>query len=889
MKLQIDPHPARLRHAQHYIALAYEAQQQFLAGGNNIGAGLALFDRERANLDAARSWLQAHAKDDDVDALLIADADATVYIGDLRYSKQGERIPQMKLALGAATRHDDRETQGRLLGNLGVAYATLGEARQAIEFYQQSLTIMRELGRRRREGEILGNLGLAYAALGETRQAIEFYQQSLTIMRELGDRRSEGNAVGNLGNAYGDLGDTRTAIEFHQQHLAIARELGDRRGEGNTLGNLGIAYFTLGNIRQAIEFYQQTLTIMRELGDRRGEGNTLGNLGSAYFALGEARTAIEFHQQYLALARKIGDRRGEGMALGNLGSVYADLGDVRQAIEFYQQHLALARKIGNRRGEAETAWNLGRLLVRQGETPQALEYLEHSLAFYHAIDHPRQTMIADTIAYVRAHGVLPETQVDVAFDDLSEVVRQALADRDDAAFQAALAALPEAERAVMIERLEAAGILRRGPDMNQVLREFHPLLRDIAAIARGDDGPRAEIEIVLSRLEEGGWQIVDPVQRLWAGERDEAILVAHIDASSAILVRRVLELIDAPAESHNARSLDTPQQGGVPAGQPTPLPESVQAALATQDPAALEATLAALPAAERTRVEALLQQAYQWAIVEAQRRPAQDILDGLPPAVRAALERNDQGALQNALATLSDNTRQRALADLWVLQTQAIIAAQQEQQRDPRERFAPLLNAIAIVAAGDDGLRQAVAAELGQLQQNGWMLRAPVERIWAGKRDHDALVAGLDAQDTLLIERVLALLEAYERGERRTPAEVLALMPEAVRQAIAQQDQAAFKQALAALSDEERRRYKALLAELRDTPEPQPLDAPNVTDRDERAALLATLPDGVRAAIERGDGQVLGAALAALPKAEARVIVERLQAAGIIAVDGPQA
>ena len=34
---------------------------------------------------------------------------------------------------------------------------------------------------------------------------------------------------------------------------------------------------------------------------------------------------------------------------------------------------------------------------------------------------------------------------------------------------------------------------------------------------------------------------------------------------------------------------------------------------------------------------------------------------------------------------------------------------------------------------------------------------------------------------------------------------------------------------------------------------------------------------------------MLGAALAALPKAEARVIVERLQAAGIVAVDGPQA
>ena len=50
------------------------------------------------------------------------------------------------------------------------------------------------------EGAWLGNLGNAYAALGDVHKAIEFYEQALVIAREIGDRQGEGADLGNLGN-----------------------------------------------------------------------------------------------------------------------------------------------------------------------------------------------------------------------------------------------------------------------------------------------------------------------------------------------------------------------------------------------------------------------------------------------------------------------------------------------------------------------------------------------------------------------------------------------------------------------------------------------------------------------------------------------------------------
>ncbi|MSP13381.1 MAG: tetratricopeptide repeat protein [Chloroflexi bacterium] len=388
-----DEAAARLRHAAHYEAVAYTTKELYLQGGAALLQGLALFDREWANIQAGQAWAAAHtATDPAAAALCNTYPDAGTYCLLLRLHPR-QQIAWREAALAAARQLKHRGAEGAHLGNLGLAFADLGEYRRAIEFYEQALVIDREIGDRRGEGAALGNLGNAYADLGETRRAIEYYEQQLGITREIGDRRGEGNALGNLGNAYADLGETRRAIEFYEQRLVIAREIGDRRGEGNALGNLGLAYADLGETRRAIEFYEQRLVIAREIGDRRGEGADLGNLGNAYADLGETRRAIEFYEQYLAIAREIGDRRGEGNALGNLGIAYKNLGEARRAIEFYEQRLAIAREIGDRRGEGIALWNMALAHDKLGERPQAIACAQAALVIMEQIEDPNAAKV----------------------------------------------------------------------------------------------------------------------------------------------------------------------------------------------------------------------------------------------------------------------------------------------------------------------------------------------------------------------------------------------------------------------------------------------------------------------------------------------------------------
>ena len=188
---------AALRHARHYAAVADQARNLYKTK-DRMGDGLALFDSERAQIDAGWAWARTQADNDAAATVLLNYADATAYIGDLRYHNRTERIPQLEAALIVARQRDRKDAEGTFLGNLGMAYAALGEVRRAISYYEQCLVVLREIGYRKGEGAALGNLGRAYTAMGEVQRAISYHEQSLVVLREIGDQRGQGIVLGSL-------------------------------------------------------------------------------------------------------------------------------------------------------------------------------------------------------------------------------------------------------------------------------------------------------------------------------------------------------------------------------------------------------------------------------------------------------------------------------------------------------------------------------------------------------------------------------------------------------------------------------------------------------------------------------------------------------------------
>jgi tetratricopeptide (TPR) repeat protein len=212
---------AEARHARHYCAVLGAADDLYLAGAGQVLAGLRRYDAEQRQIAAGQAWAAAHMAKDATAARLAADyANAGVHVLALRLAPRA-RIGWLEAQAAACRQLGDRGGEGAALGNLGLAYADLGEARRALELYEQVLVIAREIGDRRGEGAALGNLGNAYAALGEARRALEHHEQALVISREIGDRGGEGNALNNWANALWKLGERARAIELMGAAAAI--------------------------------------------------------------------------------------------------------------------------------------------------------------------------------------------------------------------------------------------------------------------------------------------------------------------------------------------------------------------------------------------------------------------------------------------------------------------------------------------------------------------------------------------------------------------------------------------------------------------------------------------------------------------------------------------
>src|SRR5262249_14320662 len=127
-------------------------------------------------------------------------------------------------------------------------------AERLFAWAEAALTAAQQTGDRHATAVHFGNLGSAYAALGQQGRATALYQRALALARPSGarDRRAESNALAYLGAAQMSAGQPRKAVEFFQQWLAAARDF-DRRDEGTALMNLGVAYLHLGETNRAMD------------------------------------------------------------------------------------------------------------------------------------------------------------------------------------------------------------------------------------------------------------------------------------------------------------------------------------------------------------------------------------------------------------------------------------------------------------------------------------------------------------------------------------------------------------------------------------------------------------------------------------------------------------
>lgn len=274
--------------------------------------------------------------------------------------------------------------------------------RKAIENLIKVRQLSRELNNTQDEGFALQNIGFLYNTLGEQQKALDYYNQSLTILRALKNPEAEAQTLHNIAYVYEELGENATALDYYNQAMKIFsainkskgrpenygknptsfKGLGDREAEAATLNSLGSLYAKQKDYRKALDYFELALPLTRASGDPEGEAAALNNIGRAYDDLREFETSLGYYNHALLIVQAMKDRMHEAATLNNIGAVYEELGDKQKALDYYNQTLLIYRTLEHPRGEAIILNNLMLFYKAQNNRTLAVFYGKQSVNKY---------------------------------------------------------------------------------------------------------------------------------------------------------------------------------------------------------------------------------------------------------------------------------------------------------------------------------------------------------------------------------------------------------------------------------------------------------------------------------------------------------------------------
>lgn len=378
----------RLAHAEHFLALAEEAESEL--SGPERGTWLARLRDDRDNLRAALAWsLDA---DEPSIALRLGAALWRYWVseGALR---EGRGWLERALAAGGEVTPPARAKALHHLGNLAL---DLGGHSRARTLYEASLTIRRALGDRHGIAACLNGLGIVALEEGDYDTAHQLHEEALAIRREIMDLAGEANSLFNLGRTATDRGELSTARTYLESSLHLRLQLDDPVGVAYSSWLLGEVAFREGNGNEAVARHNQALADFREVDDRLGPAYTLRGLARVAAADGNLLEAAQRYGESLALFRELGERHAMTECLEDVATLTAGLGELKLAARWWSaaaaerhvRHMPLPavdrdahdraiEKARSALGEAafSTAWTAGALIALDVAVTEALAHV----------------------------------------------------------------------------------------------------------------------------------------------------------------------------------------------------------------------------------------------------------------------------------------------------------------------------------------------------------------------------------------------------------------------------------------------------------------------------------------------------------------------------------
>ena len=380
----------------------------------------------------------------------------------------------------------------------------VGYPQEAITIFQELLVALgEELSYER--SLTLGCLGRCSRTLGRFEQAVKEYEQALMELAQLeGDedvQREIGITQADLGDVLVDMGEYEAARQVYSAALLIAQAQHDTRQEATIQFQLGTLARQEGDLLRADTCYQSSLVIARNLNEPNLEATTYFNQGLLYQQTRQWERAENAYRAAAQINEVQGDLAAAASTWNQLAILYEYSGKPKEAEAWYRKAIAADK---NPSMLAPRLSHLANLLQAQGNLPEARKLAEESLT------------LKQTLAPAAA-------EIWTTYDILADVATQQ----------------GEAAKAQDYRRLSRQSYAAFAGS-RYALQKWEEGIQGVVAAIDDVEVRSALMEVLSSLVDRGYGNLVQAIQRIWDGVRDEDELCDGLGFEDGAIVVEIL-------------------------------------------------------------------------------------------------------------------------------------------------------------------------------------------------------------------------------------------------------------------------------------------------------------------------------------------------------------
>jgi tetratricopeptide (TPR) repeat protein len=174
-------------------------------------------------------------------------------------------IAQQALYLAKKIKYEEGES--RSLGVLSNSFIKIGNYPRALELNIEKLQLEEKRQIPRNMASVLMNIGVIYVLQKEYTKALNYYQQSETVINLRNVESLKYYIDVNLGDIYNRLDISDTAYYYFNRSLQLAIQLDDIDLKGTSLAGLGHSYLKLGKTDSSKWAYYEAINYLRAAND----------------------------------------------------------------------------------------------------------------------------------------------------------------------------------------------------------------------------------------------------------------------------------------------------------------------------------------------------------------------------------------------------------------------------------------------------------------------------------------------------------------------------------------------------------------------------------------------------------------------------------------------